>query len=499
MKKVFNTFILVLTFVMSLMSVMKVLAFAHNSMLDVDYDNCEAVENGDGINEKWYALEKSSLCRHLNDEITTIKYFFADNPNTGYTWTSDITESQAEEIKRAYITSMEKWNNVYYYLCDDSGVVTKRKIINIEEGTETDRNLLIYPMQGSAKLASTYTIANTEIQIETGDVSHNHYTEWEMFVYIDWFYVHSNFSYQIVNLVRNRVGAHELGHVLGLRDLDSFNLCNADNSEAHHQEVLMGYGKPLTSRTANISYKDIAGVAITRGWHTDYDHKWLLSDTDSIFFKKIICSICNGVKTIPTALVGTYEYEIYGSCNNNHDLASGNMMAVASYGTKDYYKCKYCRYVAPFEECVEQNYTITYIENSSIHRCVNNVNGLEYTFYENHNFIDHECIGCGESLHSFTDHYIWQSEGLHRAYCECGEFIRSSHTVRAGSFTGDGYGICLLCRGRVFMGTLNSITVNLPHTDNGSFILPSGITVLVDADMEAYYEGTLEFYVGEKE
>ena len=49
------------------------------------------------------------------------------------------------------------------------------------------------------------------------------------------------------------------------------------------------------------------------------------------------------------------------------------------------------------------------------------------------------------------------------------------------------------------MGTLNSITVNLPHTDNGSFILPSGITVLVDADMEAYYEGTLEFYVGEKE
>ena len=101
--------------------------------------------------------------------------------------------------------------------------------------------------------------------------------------------------------------------------------------------------------------------------------------------------------------------------------------------------------------------------------------------------------------HFYTHHYVWQSEGLHRAYCECGEFIRSSHTVRAGSFTGDGYGICLLCRGRVFMGTLNSIIANLPHTDNGSYILPNGVTVLVEVDINAYLAGTLEFYIGEKQ
>ena len=55
------------------------------------------------------------------------------------------------------------------------------------------------------------------------------------------------------------------------------------------------------------------------------------------------------------------------------------------------------------------------------------------------------------------------------------------------------------CKGRVFMGTLNSIIGNLPNIDNGSYILPNGITVLVDADLEAYFDGTLEFYLGEKE
>ena len=38
---------------------------------------------------------------------------------------------------------------------------------------------------------------------------------------------------------------------------------------------------------------------------------------------------------------------------------------------------------------------------------------------------------------------------------------------------------------------LNSIT---QVTSNGSYILPNGIIVLVDADIEAYLNGTLVFY-----
>jgi hypothetical protein len=33
----------------------------------------------------------------------------------------------------------------------------------------------------------------------------------------------------------------------------------------------------------------------------------------------------------------------------------------------------------------------------------------------------------------------------------------------------------------------------LPHTENGSYITPDGITVLVDEDIEAFLNGTLEF------
>ena len=34
----------------------------------------------------------------------------------------------------------------------------------------------------------------------------------------------------------------------------------------------------------------------------------------------------------------------------------------------------------------------------------------------------------------------------------------------------------------------------LLRTENGSFILPDGVIVLVNEDIEAYFAGTLEFY-----
>ena len=36
-------------------------------------------------------------------------------------------------------------------------------------------------------------------------------------------------------------------------------------------------------------------------------------------------------------------------------------------------------------------------------------------------------------------------------------------------------------------------TSQLPHTENGSYIMPNGIIVLMDEDVEAYINGTLEF------
>ena len=102
--------------------------------------------------------------------------------------------------------------------------------------------------------------------------------------------------------------------------------------------------------------------------------------------------------------------------------------------------------------------------------------------------------------HSYTDHYTWQSIGLHKSYCRCDSYVTSYHVVAPGSLVGpDGYTICMLCRGRAPIGNLMSVPEGLAHTDNGSYILPNGTIVLVEEDVEAYLAGTLEFYYGEKE
>lgn len=105
------------------------------------------------------------------------------------------------------------------------------------------------------------------------------------------------------------------------------------------------------------------------------------------------------------------------------------------------------------------------------------------------------------SIHAHSYTYRWLSETQHRRTCSCGESSTAAHVVTQGSFpTGDSYGICLQCRGKVFMGVLNSLSINnLHHSANGSYILPNGVVVLVQEDIDAYMNGTLVFYTGDIE
>lgn len=450
--------------------------FAHNAMLDVNYDNCKDEIYADGINEAWYVLNANSECYHISHETDTIKYYFAYSVEVStYTWTTDVSTSVAQEIKNAYAESMKKWNNVYFYSYDDNGILNKHKIINIVEGTATDHNLTIYPVTESGSIATTFTVGTAE-KIGSGTVSHSHYSKWKMDVNIDWFYVHGDYTQAVIDFVRERNGAHELGHVLGLRDLDSNNLCNANSDKAHHHELLMGYGSPMLARSSDITYKDIAGVAITRGLHTDDDHKWLNCGLQSNGKYKLLCSICNGIKE--TYGLSGYTYETYGACGNNHALSAGNMMAVASYGTKDYYKCKYCRYVAPFDSNVTQNYSKTNY-NVYFHKCTNNVNGLNYTFYEEH------------------DPYVYIDKYYHRRNCSCGMGVQiGQHTISASDVTGGYFAPCMGCGYLLDLrdDNYNTIASITQVSINGSYILPSGIVVLVDEDIQAYLDGTLVFY-----
>ncbi len=58
----------------------------------------------------------------------------------------------------------------------------------------------------------------------------------------------------------------------------------------------------------------------------------------------------------------------------------------------------------------------------------------------------------------------------------------------------------MLCGGIAFRGVYEKDAIDeLPHTENGSYILPNGVIVLADEDIEAYMNGTLTFHVGETE
>lgn len=266
-----------------------------------------------------------------------------------------------------------------------------------------------------------------------------------------------------------KVFAHEIGHVLGLYDIDLY--CSASNEDYHHNEVLMGYEDP---KCDNITYRDLAGVAITRGFHTSQDHKWLIDwnyDYENNGYK-IICSICNGVKYVSNTS-GLNIYNTYGQCDGSHTLSSGNMFAVGCYEDKDYYKCKYCRYVANFNSIVSQIYNYEYYD-SSYHLSISNT-GLEYSLLQKH---------------IYQDLPVYINLTQHSIACSCGDRVIRGHAVATTDTTR-----CIICGGRVSSGILGPLTNEIILvTNNGSYILPNGIVVLVEVDIQAYLNDNLIFF-----
>ena len=498
-KRIIKCFVIsILILSISIVSIIPV--FAHPERLNVVYDACVPDEN-DGLDEMWYNLEAPNsntpyLCQHLDHQITTLKYIFSEYGEDGITtWDTGSDENMGLTIKTIVAESIKKWNNVYFYSYDVIGNIIKCKIINIvETDDENSANLIIYPSMKNSSFATFKAINDVDPVGE--ERTNHHFSKCQITIFLP------NFISDIQNistgtLASERAATHEIGHVLGLVDIDSSNYCGSSDTSYHHQELLMGYSSSGKLASAEITYKDIAGVAIARGFHTDNDHKWLKMEEVYTDVNKLVCSICNGV--VYQHESSGYTYDIYGRCNNEHGLSSGNMMAVASYGNKDYYKCKYCRYVAPFENLIEQNYSNNKTNYSSdYHLCENVVSGLVYDFYEAHNLVNHECTECDYNNHSYTDHYEKHNAAGHYAYCSCGDRIEQAHVLMrpVGGSVG-GLSICKYCGASVSFGVLDSIPSDYPHTENGSYILPSGIIVLVPEDEEAYLNGTLEFRTGE--
>lgn len=100
----------------SILSSSIISAYAHEALLDVDYDDCVVdLERGtpvdDGKDEIWYYLYSSEVANHVNhldDKTQTIRYYFADSAKDDdtYKWTTDIkeilgiTQEKAEQAEK---------------------------------------------------------------------------------------------------------------------------------------------------------------------------------------------------------------------------------------------------------------------------------------------------------------------------------------------------------------------------------------------------------------
>ncbi len=142
-------------------------------------------------------------------------------------------------------------------------------------------------------------------------------------------------------------------------------------------------------------------------------------------------------------------------------------------------------------------HTYTYLPASSGHTATCTVCG--YTTTLSHIYDDHYCIHCNAytTMHDYDRNYEWVSYTMHRAECCCGATAEQGHAVASNAFAnGKKYAPCLICGGlaeRGFVEWTNSSAIN-QVTNNGSYILPNGVIVLVDEDIESYLNGSLEFH-----
>lgn len=119
-----------------------------------------------------------------------------------------------------------------------------------------------------------------------------------------------------------------------------------------------------------------------------------------------------------------------------------------------------------------------------------------------HTYEDHYCTICDSytDSHYFHDPYTWLNTKQHRATCGCSATTKQGHAVLKNDYaSGKSVVLCFLCGGRADIGFVTEIGLlslgeSRRVTKNGSFILPNGVIVLVEEDVEAYIMDSLVFY-----
>lgn len=94
--------------------------------------------------------------------------------------------------------------------------------------------------------------------------------------------------------------------------------------------------------------------------------------------------------------------------------------------------------------------------------------------------------------HNYT--YSWINYTQHNAVCSCGNIYTEYHVVIEGPLPpGQQYATCIVCGGPASIGIVPINKNNLPRTLNGSYILPNGVIVLNENDIDDYFDESLVF------
>lgn len=146
---------------------------------------------------------------------------------------------------------------------------------------------------------------------------------------------------------------HEMGHLLGLMDLET----DESGIARGTHKTLMSYNRGTTSSTINkaIQYSDIQGVAVFNSLHTNHSfYRYVLQDGQYLH----ICFYCDRIDARSKEIYGSGSLSDSSTCIHDYqDFVSA--------GDRYWSKCTKC-YKVIEEKCVETKYTITLVSHDNI-------------------------------------------------------------------------------------------------------------------------------------
>ena len=104
-----------------------------------------------------------------------------------------------------------------------------------------------------------------------------------------------------------------------------------------------------------------------------------------------------------------------------------------------------------------------------------------------------DCGFTEQQPHDYSFSYSWFNNTKHTAFCACGDSVKYPHAIVSGSNR------CILCGGIASGGITpfgeaeSETKSSTKTTENGSYIRPDGVIVLVEDDVEAFLNGELVF------